>query len=316
MPRSSRSSSRSSAPSPIRPAGLAIPGHRPADGDGQHRLSRRLGRDRRRHGRRADRAADQRRRQYALPVVAIDRRRAADDHRHLQARHRPRYGAGAGPEPRRAGRAEPARGSAPPGRGGAQDLAVLADGGQRAVARRVARSRLCLQLCADPDSRTGCRASTASATCRSSARATMRCASGSIRAAPRRSALPPAKSFRRCARRTSRSPPASSASRPTTPAPPSSSTSRRRAASRPPTNSPTSSSAVRPDDRRHHPRPRRRSGRARRRGLWRQRLSIGHRLDHPRHHPAARAPTRSPPPKASRRELADAVEELPQGARI
>jgi hypothetical protein len=46
-------------------------------------------------------------------VVAVDRRRAGDDHRHVQARHRPRYGAGAGPEPRRAGRAEPARGSAP-----------------------------------------------------------------------------------------------------------------------------------------------------------------------------------------------------------
>ena len=136
-----------------RPAGLAIPGRRPADGDGQHQLSGRLGRDGRRHGRRADRAADQRRRQHALPVVAIDRRRAGDDHRHVQARHRPRYGAGAGPEPRRAGRAEPARGSPPPGRRRAQGAAVLADGGQRPVARRLARSRLCLQLCADPDPR-------------------------------------------------------------------------------------------------------------------------------------------------------------------
>ena len=53
----------------------------------------------------------------------VDRRRAGDDHRHLQARHRSRYGAGAGPEPRRAGRTEPARGSAAAGRGRPQDLA-------------------------------------------------------------------------------------------------------------------------------------------------------------------------------------------------
>ena len=48
--------------------------------------------------------------------VAGDQRRRDDADRHVQARHRPRQGAGAGAEPRRAGAAEAARGRAAPRR--------------------------------------------------------------------------------------------------------------------------------------------------------------------------------------------------------
>ncbi len=52
------------------PAGLAVSRGRPADGDGDRHLSRRLGRDRGRHRRQPDRAGDQRRRRHALPCRA------------------------------------------------------------------------------------------------------------------------------------------------------------------------------------------------------------------------------------------------------
>ena len=55
-----------------------------------------------------------------------------------------------------------------------------------------------------------------------------------------------------------------------------------------------------PDDGRDHPAARRRAGRARRRRLWRERLSVGHRLRSSSASPSVRAPTRLPPPKASR----------------
>ena len=83
--------------------------------------------------------------------------------------------------------AAPAGGSAAPRRRHAQDLARLPDGRQPDLARRLARSRLHLQLCADPGPRPAARGSTASATCSCSARAIMRCGSGSIPAAPPRS---------------------------------------------------------------------------------------------------------------------------------
>ena len=72
----------------------------------------------------------------------------------------------------------------------------------------------------------------------------------------------------------------------------------------------------RPDDRRHHPPARRRAGRARRRRLWRERLSVGHRLDHPRASPSGPAPTRSRPPKASRPSSRMPPRASPRGSSI
>ena len=102
-------------------------------------------------------------------------------HRHLRARHRPRYRAGAGAEPRRGRRVAPAGGGAPDRRDGAQVLARHADGDPSLLAGRLARPALHLQL-RDPAGRATCwRGSTASATCASSAPATTRCGSGSTR---------------------------------------------------------------------------------------------------------------------------------------
>ena len=140
-------------------------------------------------------------------------------------------------EPSLPGRGAPARRRRP------QGAAELADGGQRAVARRLARSRLRVQLCADPDPRPadprrGHRR-------RADLRRARLCDARLDRSRPRRDARPNGRRGRRArfAARTSRSQPASSASRPTTRARRSSSTSRPRAASRRPTSSPTSSSA-------------------------------------------------------------------------
>ena len=103
------------------------------------------------------------------------------DHRHLRARHRSRYRAGAGAEPRRGRRAAAAGGGAPDRRHGAQVLAGPADG-HPSAARPTARAT----RSTSPTTRrcrcaTCWRGSTASATSASSARATMRCASGSTR---------------------------------------------------------------------------------------------------------------------------------------
>ena len=84
--------------------------------------------DDRRNRRRAARAGDQRRRGLALHVLAGDERRRDDADRHVQARHRRRQGAGAGAEPRRAGAAEAARGSAAPRRHDEQAIARPDDG--------------------------------------------------------------------------------------------------------------------------------------------------------------------------------------------
>ncbi len=111
----------------------------------------------------------------------------ADDHRHLQAGHRPRCRAGAGPEPRRHRRAAPARGSAAARRRHAQDLARLPDGREPRLARQLARSRLHLQLRADPDPRPAGAARRRRRRPAVRRRATMRCGCGSIPAAPPRS---------------------------------------------------------------------------------------------------------------------------------
>ena len=57
-------------------------------------VSRRQPQDHRRNRGHAAGRADQRRREHALHVLAGRQRRHADPHRHLQARHRPRHGAG------------------------------------------------------------------------------------------------------------------------------------------------------------------------------------------------------------------------------
>src|SRR3546814_6786730 len=65
-----------------RVARVAISRHRPADGNGDRQLSWRLRRNRRRYGRGADRAGNQRRRQYALYEQPVDRRRRGRSEEH------------------------------------------------------------------------------------------------------------------------------------------------------------------------------------------------------------------------------------------
>ena len=137
----------------FRPADLAISGNRAAHGHGDRRPTRRLRRDGGRDHRRADRTGDQRGRQHALYVVAVDRRRQARHHRHLQDRHQSRCRAGAGAKPRRGGRAAPARRGAAARRGDTQDLAGLPDGREPAVARRHVRSQLPVELRPHPSAR-------------------------------------------------------------------------------------------------------------------------------------------------------------------
>ena len=146
----------------------------------------------------------------------VDRRRQADDHRHLQARHRPRYRPGAGAEPRRGRRCRacPRRcsGSASPSQ---EDLARPPDGRPPVLARQVARpAATCPTTRLLAGHGPALAVSTASATCSCSAAATTRCASGSI-PDKRRRAQPDRRRHRRraAARRTCRSPPARSASR-------------------------------------------------------------------------------------------------------
>ena len=127
-------------------AGLGISAGRAADRYRHHAISGRLGADRIRHRRRPDRAGDQRRRGHAVSLQPGDLERPAHHHRHLQARHRPRQGAGAGAEPRRDRAAAAARGGAAQRRRHPQELARHPDGRVHAVARRHVRSALHLQL--------------------------------------------------------------------------------------------------------------------------------------------------------------------------
>ncbi len=75
-----------------------------------------------------------------------DRRRQSAAHRHLRARHRPRYRAGAGAEPRRDRAAEAARRGAAARRHGQEELARHADGDPPELAGRLARPALHLEL--------------------------------------------------------------------------------------------------------------------------------------------------------------------------
>ena len=102
--------------------------------------------DHRRNRRGAARAGDQRRRELALHVLAVDGRRRDDADRHVQARHRPRQGAGAGAEPRLAGPAEAARGSAAARRDDREGVARPHDGRAPVLAGRALRHALSAQL--------------------------------------------------------------------------------------------------------------------------------------------------------------------------
>ena len=130
----------------FQPAGGAISRHRAALDLGHRRISRRLGRYRRQDRRHADRAGGQRRRQHALYDVAIDQRRRHVARRHLQARHRSRYRAGVGAEPRRHRPAAPARGGALDRRHGGEAVARPDDGDPSFLAGRLARPAVHLQL--------------------------------------------------------------------------------------------------------------------------------------------------------------------------
>ena len=85
------------------------PGDHAADDSGRLQLSRRQRPGRRRHRRGADRAADQRRREHDVHVVAVQQRRLVQPDRHLQARRRSGHRPGAGAKPRVAGAADAAR---------------------------------------------------------------------------------------------------------------------------------------------------------------------------------------------------------------
>ena len=98
--RSSRSSSRWPAGSRCRHAAVAqYPGDHAADGRGLGVLPGRQRQGRRRHRRRADRAAGQRRREHAVHVVAMHQRRHVHAHRHVPPGRRPEHGPGARAEP-------------------------------------------------------------------------------------------------------------------------------------------------------------------------------------------------------------------------
>ena len=159
---------------------------RAADGHGQRRLSGRLRRDRRRHRRRADRAADQRRRNMLYMssqstgdgrlTITVTFKLGTDlDNAQVLVQNRVALAEPRLPEEvRRIGVVV------------RKTLARLPDGRQHRLARQFARSRLHLQLRSDPAPRP------ARAPRRRRRRpdvrraATMRCASGSIRASRRR----------------------------------------------------------------------------------------------------------------------------------
>ena len=101
-PRCCRSSSRWPAASPCsRCRSRSIPEITPPTVEVSADLSRRQRPGRGRHRGRADRAAGQRRRGHDVHVVAVHQRRHLHADGHVQARHRPEHGPGAGAEPRR-----------------------------------------------------------------------------------------------------------------------------------------------------------------------------------------------------------------------
>jgi hypothetical protein len=121
-------------------APVAVSGDRAADDHRQRRLPGRLGRD---PGRDRGGAASSRRSTASRTCSTCPRprpRTGGGDHRHLQAGHRPRCRAGAGAEPRRPGRAAPARSGAPDRRDREQAGIRLPDDRGADVARQAARS--------------------------------------------------------------------------------------------------------------------------------------------------------------------------------
>ena len=90
--------------------------------------------------------SDQRRRGHALHGQPGDHRRADDADRHLQARHRPRQGAAAGAEPRRASRSAPARGGAAARRDDGEVIARPDHGRAPDLAERALRHDVLAQL--------------------------------------------------------------------------------------------------------------------------------------------------------------------------
>ena len=229
-----------------RAADLGISRGRAALGRGARAVSRRQPEGDRRDGGDADRGSDQRRRGHALHEQPGDHRRPDDADRHVQARHRPRQGAAAGAEPRLAGRAAAARGSAPPRRHDGQELARPDHGRASAVAERPLRHDLPAQLRgAERQGPPGAhRRRRPGAAVRRAA--TIRCASGSIRRRSPSAAFRRATSCARSARRTCRPRPAWSAHRRACRASTCSSRSTRRAACRTRRSSATSSSRPAP----------------------------------------------------------------------
>ena len=140
---------------------------------------------------------------------------SAGPHRHLpdRRRHRPRAGAGA--EPRLAGAAAPAGGSARPRRHHGQELAQPDHGRAPDLARTAATTRC---TCATTPTLNVtdvlARLPGMGDVQRLRRAATTPCASGSIRRSSPRAISPPATSSPRSASRTCRSPPARSARRP------------------------------------------------------------------------------------------------------
>ncbi len=143
--------------------------------------SRRQRRGGGRHRGGAPRAADQRRRAHALHLVQRDGRRALHHLGHVRPRHRPRYRAGAGAEPRRHRAAAPAARRAQHRRHRQQGLARPDDGRAPLLARQDARHAVHLQLRQRAGDRRAVAASTASAPSPCSAAATTPCACGSTR---------------------------------------------------------------------------------------------------------------------------------------
>ncbi len=161
-------------------ADRAVSRDRTADHPGHDQLSRREREGRRGNGGDADRAAGQWRREHALHVFAEHERRQHDAQHHLQARHQSRYGAGAGAKSRRHRDSHAAARGAAHRRHDEKAVARHHDGRAPRLAGRIARLSFSRAITRSSRFATNSRASMASATSMSSARANIRCASGSI----------------------------------------------------------------------------------------------------------------------------------------
>ena len=161
-------------------ADRAVSRDRAADDPGHGELSRREREGRRGNRGHADRAAGQRRREHALHVVAEHERRQHGAQRHLQARHQSRYRAGARAKPRghrHSRRCRPRCSASASRRRSSRPTSRWSCTSSRPTARST-RSSPAITRCSR--SATNSRGSMAWATSTSSARASIRCASGSI----------------------------------------------------------------------------------------------------------------------------------------